>query len=57
METVSIFVITIINKGLLILFIFNGLENFAVEVKNYKHDYLHNDWKNKDATFINQTSL
>ena len=39
-ETVSIFLITIINKNLLILFIFNGPKDFAIEFENYRLDYL-----------------
>ncbi len=42
-KTISIFLITIINKSLLISFIFSRLKDFAFEVKNYRHDYLQND--------------
>ncbi len=53
-KTVSIFLTTIINESLLILFIFNGPEDFTVEVKNYRLDYLQDDWGNEDPTSINQ---
>ena len=53
-ETVSIFIITIINKNLLILFILGKLENFVVGVENYKFDYLQDDWGNEDFISINQ---
>ena len=53
-QTVSIFLTTIINKNLFISFIPSGLENFAVEVENYKLDYLQDDWGNKNPTSINQ---
>ncbi len=53
-ETVSIFLTTIINKSLLILFIFSGPEDFAVKVENYRLDYLQDDWGNEDPTSINQ---
>lgn len=54
-ETINIFIITIINKILLIWFIFNWLKDFAVEIKNYKLNYLQNDWKNEDFISITQT--
>ena len=53
-ETVSIFVITIINKNLLISFILSGLEDFAIEVENYRLDYLQDNCGNEDFTSINQ---
>ncbi len=53
-ETVGIFLTTIINKSLLVSFILSGPEDFAVEVKNYKLDYLQDDWGNKDFISINQ---
>ena len=53
-ETVSIFVTTIINESLLISFILSGPEDFAVEVENYRLDYLQDDWGNEDLTSINQ---
>ena len=56
-ETINIFLITIINKSLLISFILNGPEDFAIEVENYKLDYLQDDWENEDLTFINQAPL
>lgn len=43
METISIFVTTIINKSLSILFIFNKLEDFTIKVKNYGLIYLQDD--------------
>lgn len=42
-ETISLFLTTIINKNLLISFILNRIENFVVKVENYKLDYLQND--------------
>lgn len=56
-EIARIIVITIINKNLLILFIFSGSENFAIEFENHKLDYLQDSQTNKDPTSINQTSL
>ncbi len=53
-ETVSIFLTTIINKYLLISFILSGPENFAVEIEIYKFDYLQDDWGNEDPISINQ---
>ncbi len=53
-ETVSIFLTTIIIKSLLISFILSGPEDFVIEVKNYKLDYLHDDWGNEDLISINQ---
>ena len=53
-ETVSIFVIIIINESLFISFILSGSEDFAVEVENYRLDYLQDDWGNEDPTSINQ---
>lgn len=53
-KTLSIFVITIINKSLLILFIPSRSEDFAVKVENYKSDYLQVDCENKDLISINQ---
>lgn len=42
-ETVNIFVITIMNKSILISFIFTRPEDFAVEVENYRLNYLQDD--------------
>ncbi len=53
-ETVNIFLTTIINENLLISFIFSRLEDFVVEFENYRLDYLQDDWGNKDPIFINQ---
>ena len=53
-KTVNIFLTTIINKSLLISFMLSGPEDFAVEVENYRLDYLQDDWGNKDPTSINQ---
>lgn len=39
-ETVSIFLIIIINEILLILFILSGLKNIIINIENYKLDYL-----------------
>ena len=44
-------------ESLLISFILSGPEDFAVEVKNYRLDYLQDDWRNKDSTSINQAPL
>lgn len=57
METISIFVTTIINKSLSILFIFNRLEDFTIKVKNYGLIYLQDDWKNEDPISTNQASF
>ena len=56
-ETVSIFLTTIINKSLLILFIFSRPEDFVIKVENYRLDYLQDNWGNEDPTSINQTLL
>lgn len=53
-ETVSMFLTTIINESLLVSFILSTSEDFAIEVKNYRPDYLQDDWKNEDPTSINQ---
>ena len=42
-EIISLFILTIINKSLLNLFIFSEQENFVVEIENYKFDYLQDD--------------
>lgn len=54
-EIISLFILTIINKSLLNLFIFSEQENFVVEIENYKFDYLQDDQENKNLIFINQT--
>lgn len=48
-ETISIFLITIINQSLIISFILSKLEDFAVEVENNRLDYLQ-DFKAKYLT-------
>lgn len=53
-ETVSMFLTTIINESLLVSFILSTSEDFAIEVKNYRPDYLQDDWENEDPTSINQ---
>lgn len=53
-KTLGIFVITIINKSLLILFISSRPEDFVVKVENYRPDYLQVDYENKDLISINQ---
>lgn len=53
-ETVNIFLTTIISKSLLISFILSGPEGFVVEVENYRLDYLQADWGNEDSISINQ---
>lgn len=52
-KTINIFVITIINKSLLISFILSRQENFTVEIENYKLDYLQDDWGNENLIYIN----
>ena len=42
-ETVSIFLTIIINESLPISFILSGPKDFAVEVENYRLDYLQDD--------------
>lgn len=46
-EIINIFLTIIINKNLLISFIFSGPKNFAVEIKNYRIDYLQDNWRMK----------
>lgn len=53
-ETVSIFLTIIINKSVLISFILCKLKNFAVEVENYRLNYLQDHWGNENSTSINQ---
>lgn len=53
-KIIYIFLITIINKSLIISFIFSRLENLAVEIENYKLDYLQNNWGNENPISINQ---
>ena len=53
-QTISIFLITIMNKNLLISFILSQLEDFAVEVENYRLDYLQDDLENENPIFTNK---
>ena len=53
-ETISIFVIIIIDKILFISFILNILQDFAIHIKNYKLNYIQDNLGNKDLIFINQ---
>lgn len=53
-ETISIFLITIINKSLIISFILNKLEDFVVEVENNRLDYLQDDWGIENLISIKQ---
>lgn len=52
-EIVNIFSTTIINKSLLISFIFSRSKDFTVIIENDRLDYFQNNWGNKDFISIN----
>ena len=53
-KIIYIFLTIIINRSLFILFIFNKLKNFAIEVENYRLNYLQDNLGNENLTLINQ---